>query len=212
MSTNFAKEFKLYEDMFFGTDGAPLTEAIGVADKIFKTSLTKKRAVKNLNEARSVADIEAEIARLQAELADAKVAEKKASYGGSLPKTVWVWDIYLDPSEKGSWVSIDNDMVFETKEKALDAAWVLLGELDDQDDLDEYGEGIEPDDYTIGAYEIPISKVSDEILEYSNLAHLVDNPTANIQCCECNKIFRVAKSASECKCPKCGVELDIHWN
>ncbi len=43
---------------------------------------------KALKESRSVADIEAEIAKLQQELAQAKVAEKKASYGGNLPTKV----------------------------------------------------------------------------------------------------------------------------
>ena len=44
---------------------------------------------KPLKESRSVADIEAEIARLQQELAQAKVADKKASYT-NLPTKVWI--------------------------------------------------------------------------------------------------------------------------
>lgn len=41
-----------------------------------------------LKESRSVADIEAEIAKLQQELEQAKIAEKKASYEGNLPTEV----------------------------------------------------------------------------------------------------------------------------
>ena len=121
-----------------------------------------------LTEARSVADIEADIAKLQQELEQAKVAEKKASYGGSFPKTVWVWDIYLEPAEKGTWTSTDSDVVFETKDKAVDAAWTLLNGLDDEGEL-EY----DPDDYYVEAFEIPISSVSEEVVGYSNLKHLI---------------------------------------
>jgi hypothetical protein len=121
-----------------------------------------------LKESRSVADIEAEIARLQQELEQAKIAEKKASYGVNLPKTVWTWDIYLEPAEKGTWTGIENDLVFETEDKALDAAWTLLNELDDEGEL-EY----DPDDYYVEASEIPLSSVSKEVLKYSNLTHLI---------------------------------------
>jgi hypothetical protein len=122
----------------------------------------------SLTESRSVADIEAEIARLQQELEQAKVAEKKTSYGGNFPKTVWTWDIYLEPAEKGTWTGIESDLVFETKDKALDAAWTLLNELDDEGEL-EY----DPDDYYVEAFEIPLSSVSKEVLSYSNLKHLI---------------------------------------
>ena len=75
-----------------------------------------------LKESRSVADIEAEIARLQQELKQAKVAEKKASYNGNLPKVVYIWDMYLNPSDKGSWTSSElyngkwDGAVFETED------------------------------------------------------------------------------------------------
>jgi hypothetical protein len=122
----------------------------------------------SLTESRSVADIEAEISKLQQELEQAKIAEKKASYGGNFPKTVWTWDIYLEPVNKGTWTGIENDLVFETKDKALDAAWTLLNELDDEGEL-EY----DPDDYYVEAFEVPLSSVSKEILRYSNLKHLI---------------------------------------
>lgn len=121
-----------------------------------------------LKESRSVADIEAEIARLQQELEQAKIAEKKASYGVNLPKTVWTWDIYLEPTEKGTWTGIENDLVFETEDKALDAAWELLNELDDEGELDG-----DPDDYYVEAFEVPLSSVSASTLKFNKLAHLI---------------------------------------
>jgi hypothetical protein len=141
------EEFKLYENMWES-----------------KTEQPKQP----LTEARNVADIEAEIARLQQELADAKVAEKKASYGGSTPTEVWYWDMYLEPSEKGTWISIDNDTVFETEDDAIDGAYTLLGELDDEGEL-EY----DPDEYYVDAVKIPISKVSPDVLKWSGLEHLI---------------------------------------
>lgn len=191
MGTNFAKEFKLYENL---------------------NNDTRHKSRQKLAEARSAAEIQAEIEKLQRELADAKTAEKRASYGGQMPKTVWVWDMYLDPKDKGTWVSIDSDTVFETEQAAMNAACTLLSELDDQGDLDEYDEYIEPDDYTIDTYEIPLSSVSDEVLEYSNLEHLISNPQGAVECCSCNKIFKIAKGTKKCKCPHCGIELDITWN
>lgn len=121
-----------------------------------------------LTESRSIADIEAEIAKLQQELTQAKIAEKKASYGGNLPKTVWAWDIYLEPAAKGTWTSIENDLVFETKDKALKAAWTLLNELDDEGELEH-----DTDDYYVEAFEVPLSSVSASTLEFSKLAYLI---------------------------------------
>jgi hypothetical protein len=127
-----------------------------------------KQSKRPLTEARSVADIEADIAKLQAELADAKVAEKKASYGGNIPTDVWYWDIYFDPSEKGTWTSIDNDIVFETEDAAFDGAYEHLRELEDEGEL-EY----DSDDYYVDAVKIPLSKVSADVLEWSGLNHLI---------------------------------------
>ena len=121
----------------------------------------------SLKESRSVADIEAEIAKLQKELEAAKAAEKKASYGGNLPTKVWIWDIYLEPSEKGTWTSAElyegkwDGTVFETEEKALDAAWYHLGELEDENELyDEDDNPIDPDDYYVEAFSVNISDSS----------------------------------------------------
>jgi hypothetical protein len=133
-----------------------------------------------LKEARSVADIEAEIARLQRELADAKVAEKKATYGGSFPGEVWAWDMYIDPADKGTFCSAEkyggvwDGVVFETEDAALDAGWHHLQELDDESELsDDYDEYVEPDDYTVDAFAIPLKDVPASVLEWSNLEHLI---------------------------------------
>ena len=168
---------------------------------------TTIRAKKQLEEARSTKDIEAEIARLQAELEQAKEEEKKASYGGKLPTSVWSWDIYLTPRKKGTWTGIDNDIVFETKEKALDGAWQLLNELDDEGELKG-----DPDDYTIDAFEVPLSSVSDSVLRFSNLGHLAKSiKMGKVTCCDCSTVFEVAMGTKKCTCPKCGVTLEINW-
>lgn len=137
---------------------------------------TKK---KTLTESRSVAEIEAEIAKLQKELEVAKVAEKKASYN-SLPTKVWIWDVYLEPSEKGTWTSAElykgkwDGTVFETEEKALEAAWYHLGELDDEGELwDEDDNPADPDDYYVEAFQVDIIEVDRNTLIDSNLEHLI---------------------------------------
>ena len=155
------EEFKLYETMF-----AP------------EVKQTKHRARPNkttLKEARTAADVEAEIIKLQQELQQLKAAEKKASYGNKLPTTVWIWDMYLEPQNKSDWMSAEEDdngnwegIVFETEEKALDAGWTLLCELDDENELDG-----DPDDYYIDAIEVPITQVTKESLEDSDLEHLI---------------------------------------
>lgn len=127
-----------------------------------------------LKEARSSADIKAEIERLQKELADAEVAEKKAGYNGNVPTEVWIWDIYLKPSKKGTWTSAElyqgkyDGYVYETEEDALDGAWVHLGELDDEGELRG-----DPDDYYVEAFSVPVSEVHEETLSYSGLDHLI---------------------------------------
>lgn len=152
------EEFKLIENMW----DESTTNA--------KSPKAKSPKAKKLQESRSVADIEADIAKLQAELADAKVAEQKASYGGNIPTDVWYWDIYKDPSEKGTWTSIDTDLVFETEDAAIDGAYAHLRELNDEGEL----EG-EVDDYYVDAVKISSSKVSPEALEWSGLDHLIES-------------------------------------
>lgn len=132
------------------------------------------KTTKALKESRSVADIEAEIARLQQELEQAKTAEKKASYNGNLPKVVYIWDIYLDPADKGNWTSAElynsawDGVVFETEDEALNAGYYHLGELEDEDEL----EG-DPDDYYVEAFSVSVSDVDPDTLLMSGLEHLI---------------------------------------
>jgi hypothetical protein len=128
-----------------------------------------------LKEARSVAEIKAEIAKLQQELADAEVEEKKARIA-KRPEVVYVWDIYLDPAEKGNWLSAEEDditgmwegTVYETADAAIRAGNLHLDELWDEGDL-EYSRR----DYYIDAYDIPLGNVSDETLSFSGLDYLI---------------------------------------
>lgn len=162
MKMKLHEEFKVYENMW---DTAPVKNTL----KETSGKHTTKQPKRLLTEARSVADIEAEIARLQQELEQAKTAEKKASYGGNIPTDVWYWDIYFNPDEKGTWTSIDNDTVYETKDAALNGAYNHLSELDDEGEL-EY----DVDDYYVDAVKIPVSKVSTDALEWSGLGHLLN--------------------------------------
>lgn len=130
-----------------------------------------------LKEARSVAEIKAEIAKLQQELADAEAAEKKARIT-KRPEVVYVWDIYLDPAEKGNWFSAEEDdftgmwegTVYETADAAIRAGNLHLDELWDEGDL-EYSRR----DYYIDAQDIPLGNVSDETLSFSGLDHLIES-------------------------------------
>jgi hypothetical protein len=180
------EEFKLYENMF-NEDSS-----VGVATP-----------EETLTESRSSADIEAEIAKLQRELAQAREAEKRAASKGT--KSVWVFDIYRDPSDKGYGTS---DMVFETETAAINAGWNHLSELDDEEELD-YDE----DDYTVDAIEIPLARVSEATLSFSRLHHLWD-PVAGAHrqvslCGGCHN--ELAYDAAELKtgfhCPYCGAFL-----
>jgi hypothetical protein len=130
-----------------------------------------------LKEARSVAEIKAEIAKLQQELADAEAEEKKARIA-KRPEVVYVWDIYLDPAEKGNWLSAEEDditgmwegTVYETADAAIRAGNLHLDELWDEGDL-EYSRR----DYYIDAYDIPLGNVSDETLSFSGLDYLIES-------------------------------------
>ena len=131
---------------------------------------------KPLKESRSVAEIEAAIAVLERELEAAKVAEKKASYNGNIPTQVWIWSIYLDAADKGSWTSAEwwdgsyDGFVYETEEEAVNGAWYHLQELDDEDELD----GNDPDNYTIEAFSVSVSEVDPDTLLASDLEHLLN--------------------------------------
>lgn len=167
-STNFAKEFKLYEKLFNGT--------------------TKRK----LRESRSVADIQSDIARLQdmidklqAELHKAQVAEKAVAYEDDFPTELFIWDAYLEPDEKGTWTSASlykgewDGAVYETEEEAVDAGYYHLQELASEDELyleDEEGKilYLDPDEYEVEAVAVPLAEVSDDSLERFDLEHLIE--------------------------------------
>ena len=146
MSTNFNKEFMLYESLF------------------------EERTTNT----RTSADIQADIAKLQQELQQAKTAEKSNAYNGKFPTELWAWSMYLDDSEKGTWCSAEKEgntwdgIVFETGDDAFNAGLTLLRELSDEEDLRG-----DPDDYTIDIFAIPITELTVETLEDSELDHLI---------------------------------------
>ena len=118
---------------------------------------------------RSTKEILADMEKLKQELAQAQVAEKKASYN-KLPDTVYIWDMYIDPRDKGTWCSAEkyNDeydgFVFKTKEDAFHYGREHLYELDDEGELRG-----DPDDYDINTIAIPLSKVNNYTLSLSGL-------------------------------------------
>ena len=154
MSTNFAKEFKLYESLF--------SKKNAEADKS-----------NILKESRSAEDIQAEIDRLTQELQQAKIDEKSAAYT-KYPTELYAWDMYISEKDKGTWCSAEKEgytwdgIVYETEEDAINGATTLLGELADEREL----EG-DPDEYTIDTFTIPITELTVENLEYSDLEHLI---------------------------------------
>ena len=76
--------------------------------------------------------------------------------------------MYTDPRQKGTWTSIENDSVFETEDEAYDAAYCLLRELEDEDEL-----FVDPDEYIVDVVKIPLAQVSEDALEFSGLSHLI---------------------------------------
>jgi hypothetical protein len=156
------EEFKEYEELWTNISKMPSIRVTGSKAKVLK-------------EARSVAEIEAEIAKLKLELEQAKIAEKNMGSQTKVP-TVWVYDIYSEPSKKGTWTSLDGkvDIVYETREKAIEAATAILRLLDNHREIDDIEIDFNYEDkYTIDAFEIPVTKVSSEVLRQSNLKHLI---------------------------------------
>jgi hypothetical protein len=134
----------------------------------------QNRSVKVLNKHRSVIEIQSEIEYLQQKLAQAKIEEKCAAYAEKFPNTLYAWDMYISEDEKGTWRSAEKEditwdgIVFETEDDAVNAAQTLLSELNNEREL----EG-DPDEYTIDTFAIPITELTVEDLEYSNLEHLI---------------------------------------
>lgn len=173
---------------------------------------------KVLKESRSVADIEAEIARLQQELEQAKAAEKKASYNGNLPTQVWIWDICrIGKKHNRNWISAEfyngkwDGSVFETEDKAIEAGYTLLGELESEGELPG-GKYTEADEFDVEAFAVNISDVDVDTLKSSNLKHLIsdDTPIYTVTCCVCNKDFKVSQNQwdlNDIECPHCKAQL-----
>ena len=111
------------------------------------------------------AEIEARIAELQKDLARAKAREAAAKAG----VYVYAWDMYLDPADKGSWISATLNKVYATERDAYKAGCHEL-------DLC-YRDGIldaeaTPDDYIIDTIKLPVSQVPTEVLTACGLGHL----------------------------------------
>lgn len=131
---------------------------------------TKNKNVK----VRNATEIQAEIEGLLLELQKAKVSEKSSTYNGKFPTALFAWDMYLDEEEKGEWCSAEKEdytwdgRVFETEDAAVAAACTLLNELSNENELRG-----DPEDYTIDTFTIPITELTVELLEESDLEYLV---------------------------------------
>jgi hypothetical protein len=85
-------------------------------------------------------------------------------------EVVYIWDMYIDPRDKGTWCSAEkyngeyDGSVFKTKEAAFREGKIHLMELEDEGEL----RGL-PEDYDIDVIAIPKNKVSDYTLEFSGI-------------------------------------------
>lgn len=92
------------------------------------------------------------------------------STGSEHEEMVYIWDMYIEPRDKGTWCSAElyngeyDGSVYETAEKAEQAGLAHLWELEDEGELRGRA-----DDYDIKAVAIPKSKVSDYTLKFSGL-------------------------------------------
>jgi hypothetical protein len=89
---------------------------------------------------------------------------------GPSAEVVYIWDMYIDPRDKGTWCSAEeyngeyDGSVFKTKEAAFREGKIHLMELEDEGEL----RGL-PEDYDIDVIAIPKNKVSDYTLEFSGV-------------------------------------------
>jgi hypothetical protein len=85
-------------------------------------------------------------------------------------EVVYIWDMYIDPRDKGTWCSAEeyngefDGSVFKTKEAAYNEAKIHLYELEDEGNLRG-----DPEDYDIEVRAIPKNKVSRRSLKVSGL-------------------------------------------
>jgi hypothetical protein len=89
---------------------------------------------------------------------------------GKSAEVVYIWDMYMDPKDKGTWCSAEeyngeyDGSVFKTKEAAFNEGKIHLYELEDEGELRG-----DPEDYDIDVVAIPKNKVSNYTLEFSGL-------------------------------------------
>ena len=114
----------------------------------------------------TAANIEAMIAELQDALVKAKEREAKAKAG----VYVYAWDMYLDPADKGTWISATDNMVYATERDAYKAGCREL-DICYADGL-LYSDAV-PDDYIVDTVKLPISQVPEEVLKACGLSHLL---------------------------------------
>ena len=94
----------------------------------------------------------------------------KSAANSDTTEVVYIWDMYMEPIDKGTWRSADkykgeyDGYVYKTKLEAIDAGQSHLFELEDEGALRG-----DPIDYTVEAVAIPKSEVSDYTLEFSGL-------------------------------------------
>jgi hypothetical protein len=94
----------------------------------------------------------------------------KPATKGESEEVVYIWDMYIDTRDKGTWCSAEehngeyDGSVFKTKEAAFREGKIHLYELEDEGEL----RGL-PEDYDIDVIAIPKSKVSDYTLEFSGI-------------------------------------------
>jgi hypothetical protein len=98
------------------------------------------------------------------------VDAKRNKATGQSAEVVYIWDMYMDPMDKGTWCSAEeyngeyDGSVFKTKEAAFREGKIHLYELEDEGEL----RGL-PEDYDIDVIAIPKNRVSDYTLEFSGI-------------------------------------------
>jgi hypothetical protein len=149
------EEFKLFEEMW--DDESPVS-----------TDAT-----------RSIAEIKADIGRLEKELdaarAELRSAQRVTVAAGKSPKQLYAWDIYKTEADKGTWTSAYHtaagwEGVFsETYEEAAEAGRDML-----ENNLEHEDPNATPDQYTVDVFAIPLSDITVQALEDSELEYLIE--------------------------------------
>lgn len=102
-----------------------------------------------------------------------KISSNKPASQSTVGKSdefVYIWDMYIDPIDKGTWCSAEkyngeyDGFVFKTKEEAFRYGKEHLYELEDEGELRG-----DPDDYDIDTVTIRKSEVSDYTLKFSGI-------------------------------------------